>query len=239
MASVTVMTAAHIQELLNAAVKSVQIDGSGFLTFTLVDDTVVDVGSVIADSDLTAAVASLVESATIDGSNHLILHKADGSTTLDVGSFTDAFVKSATIDGSNHLILTLGDNSTTDVGSVEPTPIQTTVTTGLVMASGWSSGALVAVKANGMCSMSMSATRSGGTITGSATGNITDTLVATLPAGIRPATRMTGLWENSDVSHGGVRIDTNGAITILSMTPTSTIGSGEGMGCSSTYIIGG
>ncbi len=81
MASVDVLTAARIQELINGTVASVDIDGSGFLTATLGDGSTIDIGTVIT----TAVTDQLVKTASINGSKHLILTLGDGSTQIDVG----------------------------------------------------------------------------------------------------------------------------------------------------------
>jgi hypothetical protein len=163
MASVEVMTAAHVQELLNLTVQSATIDSSGFLVLTLGDGvTQVTVGQVstpdVIDSlikggsinglnhliltrsddstlDVGSFTGGFVASGSIDGSNRLVLTKGDG-TTLLVGAFTNAFIKSGAIDGSHHLILTKGDNTTQDVGDLDSNPDSAWHTLGLPTGGG-------------------------------------------------------------------------------------------------------
>jgi hypothetical protein len=87
MASVDVMTAAHIQALVNACVATATIDSSGFLTLTLADGvTTIAVGQVTTS----AITDALVQSAVIDSSHNLILTLGDGVTTINVGSVNPA-----------------------------------------------------------------------------------------------------------------------------------------------------
>ena len=113
MATVDVMTAAHIAALINSCVATGAIDSSGYLTLTLADGTTtIDVGQVTTS----AITDALVANASINGSNHLILTLGDGTTTIDVGSFTDLFLNNASINGSDHLIFTKGSGATIDLG---------------------------------------------------------------------------------------------------------------------------
>jgi hypothetical protein len=185
----------------------------------------------IADTDI------FVKAAAIDTSNHLILTKGDG-TTVDVGSFTGAYVKSLSVDGSNHLIVTHGDTSTVDVGPINP--IDDLVDPGLTLAAAtnFSVTNFQAYIVGRLACVDIDLTYSGSTLTATSTGNITpDVICATLPVGLKPASEEVHLYDKGGTSSGGAFIETNGEITIKTLSPTATIASGDVLHLGFTYLL--
>lgn len=146
MATVTSLTADRIMELVNALIQTGTIDASGNIILTKYDGTTVNIGSVPTDavtsaelsstlasyvltSALTTALASymttsasaaktntLLKTGAIDGSNHLILTKDDGST-VDVGLLAKQGLLNYLYNGSAY-VLTTGTN--VYVGTADP-----------------------------------------------------------------------------------------------------------------------
>lgn len=87
-------------------------------------------------------------------------------------------------------------------------------TSGFVIATGWTLNNFWANRQGATVEMNIYVNRTGGTITAT-TGNITDTLVGTAPAGWRPnsASTINGIWDDG-TSSGGFVIGTDGAATI-------------------------
>jgi hypothetical protein len=238
MTSVTVMTASHIQDLLNAVVATGAIDSSGFLTFTLAD------GITVGQVTTSVITNALVENAAINGSNHLILTLGDGVTTIDVGAIstpavTNALVKSGSIDATTkHLVLTMGDNSTVDLGSINPDPVHVDPGLSATPASNFTVSLFTARTANGYASIHLECTYTGTTLTGDTHGDITNTLVATLPVGLRPAVSNFQAWDTSSTGGGVLIFLTDGTITIQTLSPGGTLASGGSVRCGFSYLIG-
>jgi hypothetical protein len=87
-------------------------------------------------------------------------------------------------------------------------------TSGFSIASGWTLNNFWANRQGATVEMNIYVNRTGGTITAT-TGNITDTLVGTAPAGWRPnsASTLNGIWDDG-TSSGGFVIGTDGVTTI-------------------------
>jgi hypothetical protein len=181
--------------------------------------------------------AIFFKGATIDVNNHLILTKGDGGT-VDVGSFTTAFVKHAVIDGTNHLVLTLGDASTIDLGSVNPVDDLVDPGLTLVAATNFSVTSFQAYTVGRLACVDIDLTYSGSTLTSSSSGNISpDTICATLPVGLKPASEEVHAYDKGGVASGGAFMETNGEIVLKTLSPTATIASGDVIHLGFTYLL--
>lgn len=96
-------------------------------------------------------------------------------------------------------------------------------TAGLTAATGWSINDFQGRKVNGITTVYISMNRTGGTLTASAAGALTPTLVCTLPIGWRPPDTIIENFDKSGVADGAVSILATGTCTIQSMSPTATI----------------
>lgn len=84
--------------------------------------------------------------------------------------------------------------------------------------------------------LNIDVTRTGATLTGSSSGGVADTAIATIASGYRPAAVAWGNFTTSS-THGGAFVSTGGTVTITDLYPTSTIGSGDVLHSSWTYAI--
>lgn len=98
------------------------------------------------------------------------------------------------------------------------------ISTGLTVATGWSSSGFSAVRSKGTVVVDIILTRTGTTISGS-TGNTTDIELCTLPEGWRPPAVMETIFGNNQTL-GGCVINTGGVIT-LRTTNTQDVGNGH------------
>ena len=154
-------------------------------------------------------------------------------------SVTNALVQSAIIDINDHLILTLGDGVTTvDVGSINPAPVHVDPGLTAVPATNFTVSIFTARTANGYASMHLECTYTGTTLTANSAGDITNTLVATLPVGLRPAVSSFQAWDTSATGSGVLLFFTDGTITIQSLNPGGSLASGGSVRCGFTYLIG-
>lgn len=103
-----------------------------------------------------------------------------------------------------------------------------TTTSGLVIASGWSSGTLTGRKVNGVTTVLVTVVKTTPTITASSTGAFpAATLACTLPVGWRPQDTLIENYDKSGVADGAVTILSNGTCTVKTLSPTATIASGN------------
>ncbi|UUN29423.1 hypothetical protein [Streptomyces sp. FIT100] len=116
-----------------------------------------------------------------------------------------------------------------------PLNIETT-TAGAVASTGYGVTQFAARRAGGACSFVVEVTRTGTTITSPAGGNIADQLVATIPAGWRPAYDVEGAASDG-YGDGGARIGTNGTVTLRTWSPAGTIQSGRNIRISAAYVL--
>jgi hypothetical protein len=139
---------------------------------------------------------------------------------INVGATSDKF----TVDK---------DGNVTAAGDVTSTPIKTT--TGLTAGSGFTinTGGFTGYKVGKQVVIDMYLHRSGTTIT-SSSGNITDTTVATLPAGWRPTSgTINAAWDDGTTSGGWV-VGTDGICTLRTsisdiVGDATTAGSGRNL----------
>ncbi|WP_158697818.1 hypothetical protein [Streptomyces prunicolor] len=117
------------------------------------------------------------------------------------------------------------------------TALTETTTSGLTVATGFSANAFAARKSCGICSIKVIVTRTGSTITADSTGNIADTLIATLPSGYIPADTVLGCFDKGGTADGAATIASDGTITIKSMSPTASLASGGNVSVTATYVL--
>jgi hypothetical protein len=117
-----------------------------------------------------------------------------------------------------------------------------TYTSGLTASTGWTLGAYSYKRVGGIVSASVVATRSGATLTGTAsgttTGSLTDSPVFTFPAGFVPS------YQNGMVSNGGAPgsncsgyVTSGGVATITSLEGSATFTSGTAYTFSVMFVL--
>ncbi|MEU1554305.1 hypothetical protein ABZ517_16500 [Streptomyces scabiei] len=96
----------------------------------------------------------------------------------------------------------------------------TVTTTGLTAATGFTVNDFYGVKSGKNVELAMYLQRTGADITAT-TGNITDTQICTVPAGLRPTatSTITGFWDSGSEC-GGFVIGTDGICTLRTSTDT-------------------
>lgn len=112
-----------------------------------------------------------------------------------------------------------------------------TTTSGLTAATNFSTSTFNARKTCGVCTVQVVMTRSGTTVTADSAGNIADTLAATLPSGWRPAQICNGHVDKGGTADGSATVDTDGTISLKSLSPTATIASGNNVTITATYVL--
>jgi hypothetical protein len=119
------------------------------------------------------------------------------------------------------------------VGATGPTgPAFSTPVTDLlgqaIPGAGWSVAYVLGMTVGSLKMVNWRFTRTGGTITASPVGNITDTIVCTMPVGWRPLNAHWCLFVVGGVSSGSADLTAStGQLKILSMLPDSTITNGQ------------
>ncbi|MFI6334124.1 hypothetical protein [Streptomyces sp. NPDC050535] len=112
-----------------------------------------------------------------------------------------------------------------------------TTTSGLVAATGFSITSFSGTKVNGITFVNCVIQRTGAAIAELATnsGDITDILCATLPAGWRPSETTTVLW-GTTVNDGRASVSTTGDITLITTSGSGGIGTNATMRISFMWI---
>jgi hypothetical protein len=110
------------------------------------------------------------------------------------------------------------------------------ISAGATAASGYSVTQFNARRVGGVCSFTVEVTRTGTAISVPAGGNIGDQNVATIPAGWRPAYDVEGSASDG-YGDGGVRIATNGVVTLRTWVPGGSIQSGRNIRISACYVL--
>jgi hypothetical protein len=112
-----------------------------------------------------------------------------------------------------------------------------TTTSGLTAGGSFTIVSFNARRTCGVVTVMVTVSYTGSTITASASGNITDTLAATLPAGWRPtvATMQTA-YDKGGVAQGSVSIGIDGLCTLKTLDPTATIASTDNVSFSLTFV---
>lgn len=103
--------------------------------------------------------------------------------------------------------------------------------------AGWTLSSATSRVACGICTITVIATRTGGTITADASGNIADTVVGTLAAAYRPLSATTQwTYDKGGIADGSVSIGTDGICTIKTLSPTATIVNTDNVSFSATFV---
>lgn len=142
----------------------------------------------------------------------------------------------------------------TDVGSVAGTANAGGTDTAwslsqVTLSSGWNnlrdpSGNTSSVKGGarkvgGTVNVSFLCDRSGGTISGDGSGNVSpDVQIATLASGYRPGAPRYFSWARPGVSSGQIRIDTSGAVVLTSINNGATLASSTSVQVDATFLVG-
>lgn len=109
------------------------------------------------------------------------------------------------------------------------------ISTGATPASGFSLDLFEAVVDHGAnVLLSVQVTRTGGTITAPNNGNIANTVIARLPAEVRPGRSVAATFRSTATS-GGVQVHMNGDVLICDMHPTSVIETDQYVHIDCTY----
>ncbi|MFH9295617.1 hypothetical protein [Streptomyces sp. NPDC017520] len=116
-------------------------------------------------------------------------------------------------------------------------PVQTT-TAGATAPSGFALVSFHARRRHGMCSWTLEVTRTGAKITTTAAGNIDDTLLATIPAGWRPAPPADVEGSACDGYGGGVvRVSPSGSVTLRVWSGGGSVESPRIIRVSAAYVL--
>ncbi|MGW4727672.1 hypothetical protein ACWEQC_00460 [Streptomyces shenzhenensis] len=111
-----------------------------------------------------------------------------------------------------------------------------TATSGLTVASGWSNPVFRARRRNGVITVRVQATRTGGQLTGDSQGNFDDVLVATLPPDWLPAFDMETSYNRNNVTFGSASVQANGSMFLRSTVPGGNVLNGQPVSLSATYV---
>lgn len=114
-------------------------------------------------------------------------------------------------------------------------------TTGAAAGTDWSVNAYAARRTHGVCSFTLGLTRTGAAITATAAGttnpgNVTDQLVATLPAGWRPAGE-TYAVATDGFADGAVRILPDGSVYLVTWSTSGVIQTGNSLRLSACFVL--
>lgn len=119
---------------------------------------------------------------------------------------------------------------------VAPDETPTVVTTGLTAGAGVTVNNFQARKISGVCSfgfdLAITTKFDAGT---TAPYNLADTVIATLPAGYRPARTVTALY-STGYADGECDVEASGAVTIRT-TNTYSLNVGETIRCSGAFVL--
>lgn len=116
-----------------------------------------------------------------------------------------------------------------------------TASTGATAATDWTLTTYNARRTRGVCSFTLGLTRSGAAITATAAGttnpgNLTDQLIATLPAGWRPATE-TIAAATDGYADGSVRILPDGSVYLITWATSGVIQTSNYLRLSACYVL--
>ncbi|MEU8758091.1 hypothetical protein [Streptomyces sp. NPDC048659] len=112
-----------------------------------------------------------------------------------------------------------------------------TVTTGAGALPNWSVSSLFARRTkSGLCSVSVTVTRTGPTVTADNTGQISDESVCVLPVNLRPAISFEAAACDG-FGNGGAYISTNGQIDLRTWSPNGQLAAGRAIRISATYVL--
>ena len=109
-------------------------------------------------------------------------------------------------------------------------------TTGITAATGWSINSQTWVVKAGVFSFYFVASRTGGNITAGSDGNMTNQLVATIPAGQRPVVEQPVDSGRTGRMIGGT-CDTAGNLRLTTTVPSANINTGDNLSFSGSWVI--
>lgn len=123
-------------------------------------------------------------------------------------------------------------------GTIANLKAKTTVTTtGCTAAAGFTLTTFVARQFGSVVTVLVVVNRSGAAITADAAGNIIDTLIATLPAGLVPVGNvLVGSYDKGGIADGSVSLGPDGKATLKTLSPTATIATGDLCTFSMTFV---
>ncbi|GAA2786160.1 hypothetical protein [Streptomyces showdoensis] len=89
----------------------------------------------------------------------------------------------------------------------------------------------------GLCTMTVTVTRTGSTVTADNTGQISDEPVCVIPAGWRPGGNSMEAVACDGFGSGGANINTNGQIDLRTWSPNGQLAAGRNIRISATYVL--
>ncbi|MFD1658879.1 hypothetical protein ACFSL4_11835 [Streptomyces caeni] len=121
-----------------------------------------------------------------------------------------------------------------------PVAVETT-TTGVTAATDWSVAWYSARRTGGVCSFTLALIRTGADLTATAAGttnpgNVADQLMATLPAGWRPAGETTAAASDG-YGTGAARIVADGSVQLIAWTTSGVIHTGNNVRISACFVL--
>lgn len=130
---------------------------------------------------------------------------------------------------------------------VAPDPTPTTTTSGLVAADSFGVNSFYGSKVNGVCMVHVYVVFNGWddpAVSGTAnplaptsgTGNLADTMIATLPSGYRPPTTINFVWGDGGEDGEGY-INTSGGVYIRTVTYNQPITVGKNLRVTATFTL--
>ncbi|MFI8961444.1 hypothetical protein ACIGO8_04940 [Streptomyces sp. NPDC053493] len=112
-----------------------------------------------------------------------------------------------------------------------------TATTGVTALANWSVVAFSGRKTKGgVCTVTVTVSRTGPTVTADNAGQIADEPMCTLPSGWRPAFGLESVASDG-YANGAADITTGGVINLRTWSPNATLASGKAIRISATYVL--
>ncbi|MGI5443831.1 hypothetical protein ACQEV4_42765 [Streptomyces shenzhenensis] len=116
--------------------------------------------------------------------------------------------------------------------------IEAQTTSGVVPPADFTTNSFAGYKVSGVTTVGLVMTYQGETITSSSSGNIKDTLCATLPVGWRPPFTVVTSFDRSGLADGSVSIAPDGTCLLKTLSPTATLGGGNNVSFMATWVSG-
>lgn len=150
---------------------------------------------------------------------------------------TDQFWTRTIFDDSLTINVSNGDG-------VAGSPVVSVVDTGTVTAGFSSTNCTInyahyRIMAGNICQLLLTLTYTGATVTGSASGNLANTTVCTIPAACRPSGGFFTGYRIDNDADGACTITSGGAVQLLSLTPTASLVNPTVIDVNVVYFING